>query len=129
LDLKARKEISMAFAKPLVIAYAAGNKTLQLIGQTANGSEYFLREATQEFTVKIRHSKENPTATGQMERHNVEFTRTVYGTAGDPDVVQQAYLIFRHDYRDVITDAAEIGASLTALINEAAFNDLGARMS
>jgi hypothetical protein len=119
----------MAFAKPLVIAYAAGNKTLQLIGQTAAGSEYYLREATQEFTVKIRHSKENPTETGQMERHNVEFTRTVFGVGGDPDLVQQAYLIFRHDYRDSVTDAAEIGASMTALINEAAFVDLGGRMS
>lgn len=119
----------MAFAKPLVIAYGAGNKTLQLVNQDSYGSEYYLREATQEFRVKIRHSKENPTATGQMERHNVEFTRTVYGTAGAADTVQQAYLVFRHDYRDDIADASEIAASLTTLINEAAFNDLGAWMS
>lgn len=119
----------MAFAKPLVIAYAAGNKTLQLVNQDQYGSEYFLREATQEFRVKIRHTKERPTSNGTMERHNVEFTRTVYGTSPAPDTVQQAYLVFRHDSRDVITDAAEIGASLTALINEAAFNDLGGWLS
>jgi hypothetical protein len=119
----------MAFAKPLVIAYAAGTKTLQHINQDSYGSEYFLREATQEFRVKIRHTKETKTATGQMVRHNVEFTRTVYGTAGASDVIQQAYLVFRHDYKDSITDASEIGASMTALINEAAFNDLGAWMS
>jgi hypothetical protein len=119
----------MAFAKPLVIVYGAGNKTLQLINQDSYGAEYYLREATQEFRVKIRHSRENPTANGQMERHNVEFTRTVFGTSGAPDTVQQAYLVYRHDYRDSATDAAEIGASLTTLINEAAFNDLSAWMS
>jgi hypothetical protein len=119
----------MAFAKPLVIAYGAGNKTLQLINQDSYGAEYYLREATEEFRVKIRHSKESPTANGRMDRHNVEFTRTVFGTGGDPDTVQQAYLIFRHDYRDDIADAAEIGASLTALVDEAAFNDLGGWLS
>lgn len=120
----------MAFAKPLVIAYAAGNKTLQLVNQDSYGSEYFLREATQEFRVKIRHTRESPNGDGiVMERHNVDFTRTVYGTGDDPDTVQQAYLVFRHGSRDTITDAAEIGASLTALINEAAFNDLGGWLS
>lgn len=119
----------MAFAKPLVIAYGAGNKTLNLINQDSYGAEYYLREATQEFRVKIRHSKEAPTAAGRMDRHNVEFNRTVFGVAGAPDTVQQAYLVFRHDYRDVITDAAELGASMSLLINEAAFNDLGAWLS
>jgi hypothetical protein len=119
----------MAFAKPLVIAYGAGNKTLQLINQDAYGAEYYLRETTQEFRVKIRHTKESPTASGRVDRHNVEFTRTVYGVAPAPDVVQQAYLIYRHDYRDSITDAAEIGASLTALMTEAAFADLGGWLS
>nr|UJQ85949.1 MAG: putative coat protein [Leviviridae sp.] len=119
----------MAFAKPLVIAYAAGNKTLQLINQDSYGAEYYLRETTQEFRVKIRHTQEKPTATGRVHRHNVEFTRTVFGTAGAPDTVQQAFLVFRHDYRDNIADAAEIGASMTSLINEAAFNDLGGWLS
>lgn len=119
----------MAFAKPLVIAYAAGNKTLQLINQDSYGSEYFLREATQSFRCKIRHNKERQTANGRMEHHNVELTRTVFGTAGSPDLVQQVYLVFRHDERDDISDAAEIGASLTTLINEAAFVDLGGWLS
>lgn len=120
----------MAFAKPLVINYVAGTKTLQLINQDSYGSEYYLREATQEFRCKIRHTKESPQANGAvMHRHNVEITRTVFGTSGAADTVQQAYLVFRHDGRDSITDAAEIGASLTSLINEAAFVDLGGWLS
>lgn len=114
----------MAFAKPLVISYAAGTKTLELITQDNFGAEYYLRESTQEFRVKIRHSKEQATATGRMDRHNVEFTRVVFGTGGAPDLTQQAYLIFRNDYRDSATDAAEIGASLTTLMVEARFVDL-----
>jgi hypothetical protein len=120
----------MAFAKPLVIAYAAGNKTLQLVNQDNYGSEYYLRETTQEFRVKIRHQRENPQKDGTvMHRHNVSFTRTVFGTAPAPDVIQEAYLVFRHGSRDNIADAAEIGASMSLLINEAAYNDLGAWLS
>lgn len=119
----------MSFANPLVISYAGGNKSLVRINQDSYGSEYFLRESTQEFRMRIRHTKESATSTGRVDRHNVELTRTVYGTGGAADVVQQAYLIYRHDYRDSLTDAAEIGATLTTLINEAAFNDLGAWMS
>ncbi|DAD50158.1 coat protein [ssRNA phage Gephyllon.1_20] len=120
----------MSFAKPLVINYAAGTKTLPMINQDSYGSEYYLRESTQEFRMKIRHSKETPTKTGsQMLRHNVELTRTVFGADGAADVVQQAYLIYRHGYRDDIDDAAELGASLTGLMVEARFQDLGAWLS
>lgn len=117
----------MAFANPLVIAYGAGNKSLPKINTDNYGSEYYLREATQEFRAKVRHSTESTRKDGvTIERHNVELTRTVFSTTpGVPDVVQQAYLVFRNHRNDSVADAAEIGASLTALINEAAFNDLG----
>jgi len=120
----------MAFAKPLVIDYGAGTKSLNLINQDSYGSEYYLRESTQEFRIKIRHNKENAQQGGLvMHRHNVEVTRTVFGTDGAEDTVQQAYLIFRHSSRDSVTDAAEIGASLTSLMDEAAFVDLGGWLS
>jgi hypothetical protein len=120
----------MAFAKPLVIDYGAGTKTLNFINQDSYGSEYFLTEPTQEFRCKIRHTRENPTKGGTvMVRHNVELTRTIFGTGGSADKVQQAYLVFRHEARDNVTDAAEIGASLSALMDEAAYQDLGAWLS
>lgn len=119
----------MAFAKPLVIDYAAGTKTLQFINQDNNGSEYYLREATQEFTVKIRHTSERPDRNGIiMERHNVEFTRTVFGTGVDPDITQQAYLVFRMQRRDSAADAALIGESMSKLMVKARFEDLAAWM-
>lgn len=120
----------MAFAKPLVIAYGAGNKTLQLINQDSYGSEYYLREATVAYRCKIRHTKEAVLKDGRRyERHNVELTKTIFATSTVPAFDQQAYLIFRHLESDSVLDAAEIGASLTLLINEAAFGDLGGWLS
>jgi hypothetical protein len=59
-------------------------KILKKINQDSYSSEYLLREATGEFRVKIRHSKENNLIRGEpMERHNVELTRVVYGVAPD----------------------------------------------
>jgi len=121
----------MAFAKPLVLTYAGGTKTLNFINNDSYGSEYWLREATQDFRVKIRHTPEtlNKTTGIQMVRHNVEITRTIFGTGGAPDTVQQVYLVYRHSSRDDIDDAAELGAALSALMVEARFQDLGAGLS
>jgi hypothetical protein len=121
----------MAFAKPLVLDYGgAATKSLNLINQDNGGSTYFLKEATQEFEVIIRNTSENLKADGtKMLRHNVQMTRTVYGTSGAPDVVQQAYVVFRHNYRDDVADAAKIGEALSKLMVLARFQDLGALLS
>jgi len=55
----------------------------------------------------------------------VELTRVVFATGGNPEITQQAYLVFRVIRGDSVADAAEIGASLTCLIDESKFNDLG----
>lgn len=116
----------MAFAKPLVLDYGgAATKSLPLINQDGYGTEYYLREATQDFRVKIRHSREAKKADGRVvERHNVEMTRTVFGTSGDPDTVQQVYLVLRNDSRDVASDVAKIGEALSKLMVLARFEDL-----
>lgn len=59
-------------------------KILKKINQDSFSSEYLLRETTGEFRMKIRHSKENTLIRGeQMERHNVELSRVIYGVAPD----------------------------------------------
>lgn len=119
----------MAFANPLVITHNAGTKSLPRVNQDNYGAEYYLREATQEFRAKIRHTREKATATGRVDRHNVEITQTVFGTSGAPDVTRQAYLIYRHDYRDDMTAAAYIGEGLSDLMVEARYSDLSAWLS
>lgn len=61
-------------------------KVLPKINQDGFGSEYYLREATQDFRAKVSHSK-----SGTRDRHYVEFTQTVYAvSADDPDDVRRA---------------------------------------
>lgn len=59
-------------------------KVLKKINQDQYSSEYLLRETTGEFRMKVRHSKDKGLVRGEaMDRHNVELSRTVFGTAPD----------------------------------------------
>jgi hypothetical protein len=95
------------------------------VNQDSYGSEYLLREATQEFRVRIRHSKETP-AVGQkpLERHNVEFTQTVYGTSGDPDTVRQVYVVVRNNKADTAADVSNLGEALSYYMDETHYLDV-----
>nr|UJQ85686.1 MAG: putative coat protein [Leviviridae sp.] len=105
----------MPFGNSVVVTYNAVAKTLTRINQDGYGSEYLLREATQEFRMKIRHSKEGLQANGnQFDRHNVELTQTIYPTESAPAVVRQAYVVLRNNFAD--TDAG-VGHLDSALID------------
>lgn len=83
------------FGNTQEISYNSVTKTLVKINQDAFGSEYLLRESTQEFRMRIRHSQTSPKGVGTVyDRHNVELTHVVYGLDGDPDVRQMAYAVF-----------------------------------
>lgn len=59
-------------------------KTLKKINQDQYSSEYLLRETDGEYRMKVRHSTDKALVRGErMDRHNVELTRTLYGTAPD----------------------------------------------
>jgi hypothetical protein len=116
----------MAFANPLVISVNGVNKTLPKINQDSYGSEYYLREATQEFRVKIRHSMESAVVgSGQVHRSNVDFTQTIFSvTAGVPDNVRQVYVVLRNGKADDAVATGYLGASLSALMVQARYEDL-----
>jgi hypothetical protein len=121
----------MAFAKPLVLDYGgAATKSLNAITQDGYGTEYFLKEATQEFRVKIRNTNEGVQSDGtRFVRHNVDFTRIVYATPSTLRVEQQVYLVFRHKDSDDAADAAKLGEALSKLMVLARYTDLGAWLS
>lgn len=121
----------MAFAKPLVLDYnGSATKSLQVINQDGYGTEYFLKEATQEFRVKIRNSNEGKLSDGsRFTRHNVDFTRVVYATPTSERVEQQVYLVFRHKDSDDVSDAAKLGEALSKLMVLARYTDLGGWLS
>nr|UJQ85481.1 MAG: putative coat protein [Leviviridae sp.] len=116
----------MSFANPLVISVNAVNKTLQKINQDAFGSEYYLREATQEFRVKIRHSNEKATTgTGLVHRSNIEITQTVFAVApATVDNVRQVYLVLRNGKTDDAIAVGYLGSALSALMVQARYEDL-----
>lgn len=81
-------------------------KVLKKINQDGYSSEYLLREATQEFRCKIRHSVEkNLTTSRTMDRHNVELTQTMFadGVTYLTPLTRQVYTVFRNTPGDSAT--------------------------
>jgi hypothetical protein len=118
----------MTIANPLVITLGGSGgtaKSLPKINQDAYGSEYFLREATQEFRVRIRHLRETP-KTGELplERHNFELTQTIYGTNGAPDKVRQVYTVLRANKVDTLADVVDLGEALSYYLDGTHYGDL-----
>lgn len=115
----------MSIPNPLVITVNAVAKNLPRINMDNYGSEYFLREATQSFRVKIRHSKEAVQKSGvQYDRHNVEITHTIFGTGGDPDSVRIFVLIIRHEEEVSTTELGHIQSALNGLLTSGFVTDL-----
>lgn len=88
---------------------------LSKINQDSYGAEYLLRDALQSHTVLIRHQKESPAkATGiQYERHNVQYTRTVYATATAAEFVETTSATMR---LKIGADPVSLQKSTTALL-------------
>lgn len=88
-------------------------KTLVKINQDGYASEYFLKEATQEFRMKIRNSYDKPAADGsKVQRHNVELTQVVYATSTTAEITRRSYVVITHGNAD---DAVSIGYLQSAL--------------
>lgn len=89
-------------------------KTLAKINQDGYSSEYYLREATQEFRLKVRHSKDRPNGKGvQVDRHNVELTQTIYPDAsGLGGKTRRVYGVITNEFSD---DAVALGYLQSAL--------------
>jgi hypothetical protein len=116
----------MAFANPLVLTVNSVAKNLPKINQDNYGSEYYLRETTQEFRVKIRHSEDKAvTGTGKIHRSNVTVTQTVFSvTAGVPDEVYECSTTVRNGKAADATKVGYLGSALSALLVQARYEDM-----
>ncbi len=116
----------MAIANPIVLNYNSGTKSLVKINQDAFGSEYYLRESTQDWRIKIRHTKETAkSGSAALERHNVELTQTVFSTTlGVPDTVIQVYAVIRNAKSSTAADVAKLGDALSDFLDNTHYQDL-----
>lgn len=105
----------MSFGSTLTLTVNSVAKVLNRINQDNYGSEYYLRSATEEYRVKIRHSKESANKDGKVpDRHNVEVTHTIFATSTVPAIVRQAYLVVRIFGDDDLTAAGYLLAAAAA---------------
>jgi len=111
------------FADPQTLTVNSVAKNLVRINQDQYSSEYLLRTTTNEFRLKIRNSSYlDKTRKVMIDRHNVEFTETVYPVA--PAVlstVRKTYIVMENQQGDTLADptydAAALFAWLTASTN------------
>lgn len=84
------------------IPHSSGNIVCNKINQDGYSSEYLFRDSTHQFTVKIRHSNVNATATLKArDRHNLEIVQTVFNADPDLVVVRKTYIVIENYPDDV----------------------------
>jgi hypothetical protein len=93
----------MAYADPLVVTINSVAKSLPRIKFDNYGSEYFLRETLQEFRMKIRNTNYTDAKGRSIDRHNLEFTQTIYATSTAAAIDRKIYATFENIRSD--TDA------------------------
>lgn len=107
-------------ANTITITVNAVDKVLKRINQDAFSTQYYLHEATQEFTVNIRHSKESPQKDGTVfDRHNVEYIHTVFATESAPARTRVTYMVSRNTRDDDYTQVGDDIEALADLIKDA----------
>lgn len=109
------------FGNTLIIPHADGNVTCVKINQDGYSSEYLYRSATKTVSAKIRHT----TTKAALERHNVEFTETIFATDVAVEIVRKVYIVLEIAKSDTdvkLTDAladwliATANANVTSLL-------------
>jgi len=111
------------FADPQTLTVNAVAKNLVRINQDTYSSEYLLRSTTNEFRLKIRNSSYRDKARNVMiDRHNVEFTETVFPVApATLSTVRKTYVVIENQQGDTLADptydAAALFVWLTASTN------------
>lgn len=76
------------FANTLTITINAVARVLTRVNQDNFGSTYYLKDGTQQFTLKFRNSTEPSDGVEPVERHNMYFEHVVYAT---PTTTEKKY--------------------------------------
>nr|UJQ85408.1 MAG: hypothetical protein 2 [Leviviridae sp.] len=107
------------FADTITITINSVAKVLNRIADDGYTSEYYLRSATEDFRMKIRHSTylDKTRSNRKVDRHNVELVQTVFGVAPNPNVVRKSYVVIENDNQDGVTDPLNFTLGFAAFLN------------
>lgn len=80
-----------------VLPQAGGDITCKKTNQDAYSSEYMFRNATDQYIVRIRHSK-TKAANGvpAKDRHNLEVVHTIFATSTVAEYERKFYFVIEH---------------------------------
>lgn len=111
------------FADTLTITVNTVAKVLVKINQDAYASEYMLREATQQFVLRIRHTEVNRNG-ASVDRHNVEITQTIFATESAAEIVRKVYVVIEVAKSDLDTYLSTAMADFLKLSSPAVLTKL-----
>lgn len=117
------------FANTITITIATGqDRILNRVNQDSYGSEYSYVSATEQCTLKIRHSTDSVDGDGVvMKRHNVFFERVVYPTPTTLITKQTYTATMRNNRYDDPAIVANIAKGVNTWMNTSTNNaDLAA---
>jgi len=97
------------FANTITLPLPSGNVVLTRINQDGYSSEYSFRNATDGYSLKIRHTSVSPNASRSesYDRHNVEFVHTKFAAAGVAQYDRKVYFVTEHKPGDGASDEAD----------------------
>lgn len=92
------------FGNTFVLPQAGGDIILNKINQDKYSSEYLFRNTTEEYRIKIRHSKVEATAKrAAADRHNIEVVKTIFAAGDVAEYSQMVYFVIEHKPGNVPT--------------------------
>jgi hypothetical protein len=102
------------FADPQHITVDGNDIVLTKINQDQYSSEYLLRTSIDEFRLRIRNTSYLNKTTGRnTDRHNVEFTWTVFPVAPETkSIIRKTYLVVENAQGDSLDDPVNAALGL-----------------
>ena len=115
------------FTDTITITINAVAKILNRVNQDGYGSEYFLRETTGSYRLKLRNSSYTDKTRGgiKVDRHNIEFVQTIFAVApATSNTIRKYYSVLENDQTDDVASDAKFAAGASAFQTEANFTKL-----
>lgn len=90
----------MTIGSSIVLPLSTGNVTLAKINQDNYASEFFFKDATHQYQLRIRHSESRQDGVS-YDRHNVELVETIFAAGAVPEHRRKVYFVIEQLPNDV----------------------------